>query len=315
MNSSLPLAHHDHARPAVSVVTGAGNAQHAQSQKGITVELQCQMLTRAPCQESCCEQLQPPDVCHDQPFSEHIGCNGKDGQSEDKSTGEQAFELRPESAAQANGGTGQAKDKNHDSQPEEQATYEQRTPADLISGVDVTVEDASMTSPCNCGVLQQASIAVPVLRPPPLSAEETVISDETPQAATQQQQQVSPAEGGRRSSLGRILQATNKVSVSRLTRNASGAVAGRTEQAQCAQRRRLAEEAAWQWELERSTADSPPSRRRADSSLMRQNSSELDGSQGAALGLASMLQVRDCLDCVIMVTVSISLGQMVTACR
>ena len=124
-----------------------------------------------------------------------------------------------------------------------------------------------------------------------------MISDETPQEAMQRQQAkpVLVTEGHRGGVLERTLQATGGVSVSGLTKHASGAAAGRTERAQRAQRRRLAEKAASQWEPERSTADSPPSRQRADCSFMRQNSSELDGSQGAAWGLATMLQVRDCL--------------------
>ena len=121
-----------------------------------------------------------------------------------------------------------------------------------------------------------------------------MISDETPQEAMQHQQAkpVPVTERHRRGVLEQTLQATGGASVSGLTEHASGAAAGRAEQAQ---RRRLAEKAALQWEPERSTADSPPSRQRAGSSFMRQNSSELDGSQGAAWGLATMLQVRDCL--------------------
>ena len=293
MKGGLSPACIDHAKPAVSALTGSGNAQPLQSQKDITEEPQPTVPNGAPCPDSCCEQLQP----RHQPSSKHSGCNGECGQSQDKSAREQRCEWRADSAAQASGATGQARDTHHDSQPEEQQLCDQHRPADMTSGVDVTVEDANLTSPCNCRDLQQASIPVPLLQPPHPSAGETMISDETPQDAIEQQQvkPVSVTEGPRRGVLERTLQATGGASVSGLTEHASSAAAGRTERAQRAQRRRLAERAASQWEPERSTADSPPSRQRADWPLTRQNSSELDGSQGAAWGLASMLQVRDCL--------------------
>ena len=285
------------AKPAVSALTGASNAQPPQSQKDVTMEPQPKVSTRAPGPDSCCEQLQPPVVCHNQPSSGHSGCNGEQGQSQDGTAGEQLCRCKAESAAQANGGTGEARDTDQDRQPEKQPFCKQPTPADMTSGVDVTVEDASLTSPCNCRVLQQASIAALPLQPPQSSAGGTIISDETPQEAMQQQQgePVSATEGPRRGILGRALLA-GEVLVSGLTGRASGAAAGCTEQAQRAQRRRLADKAVLPGEPERSTADSPPSRRKADSSFMRQNSSELDGSQGAAWGLATMLKVRDCRD-------------------
>ena len=294
MNSGLSLACIGHAKPAASALTGTGNAQPLQSQEDITEKPQPTVPTGAPCLDSCCEQLQPPH----HPSSKHSGCNGECGQSQDRSAREQHCEGRAEGAAQANGFTGQARDTEYDSQPEEQTICDQHRPADMTSGVDVAVEDASLPSPCTCRVLQQASIAVPLLQPPHPSAGETTISDETPQEAMQQQpaKPVSVAKGSSRGVLGRSLQATGGALVSGLTEHPSGAAAGRTERAQRAQRRRLAEKAASQWGLERSTADSPPSRQRAGSSFMRQNSSELDGSQGAAWGLATMLQVRDCLD-------------------
>ena len=297
MNGGLSLACIGHARPAASALTGTGNAQPLQSQKDITEEPQPTIHRHIPnvalCPDSCCEQLQP----RHQPSSKHSGCNGECGQSQDKSAREQRCQWRAESAAQASGATRQARDAHHDSQAEEQQLCDQHKPADMTSGVDVTVEDASTTSPCNCRDLQQASIAVPLLQLPHPSAGETMISDETPQEAMQQQQAkpVSVTEGHRRGVLGRTLQVFGGASVSGLTEHASGAAAGRTERTQRAQCRRLAERAALQWEPERSTADSPPSRQRADSSFKRQNSSELDGSQGAAWGLATMLQVRDCL--------------------
>ena len=152
MNGGVSLACDGHAKLAVSALTAAGNAQPPQSQKDITVEPELKVPTRAPCPDSCCEQPQPPN----EPSSKHHSCNDERGQSQEQSAKEQLCEWRAKSAAQVNGATGQAKDTDHDSQPEKQPICEQHTPADMTSGVDVIVEDASLTSQCNCRVLQQA---------------------------------------------------------------------------------------------------------------------------------------------------------------
>ena len=296
-------------RSAVSAITGASSAFIPLSKRPSSGQLHPPGQPKEPCADGHC--IPPPDVQHLQRLTiESICDGGAHYQPQGSPTGGHICK----------GNTRETPTASCHDQPEQHMCAAQQpagmppSAPSMASGVDVSIHEAQSVPPKGCPAPQQAAEAVRPAQQTEHSEEETVISD-TPQRrgrktqkgatpkpikrATPSKQPPQEALSASASGLVRERRTTPSehapplflpASVSGLTGekpSQDGARLGRAKRRALLMAERAARS---QQEVWRSAADMSGSRDLGDSSLPH-DSSGLDGSQGAAWGLATMLQV------------------------
>ena len=266
------------ARSGLSALTGASSAFVPYNERYSSERLQPPEQPDKQCPSS--QGMQPARVQRAKGSSNESMCEGDHCQPRGTSMCKQGCNGRAGDASHAkcNSQSGQ-----HCTLGQQPVT-QQPAPSSQASGVDVNIQEAQSAPPHSCPGPGRVPAPEAARSPQPaeLSEEDTVIS-ETPQRSAKRRQ----AKGA----LARSKRGPWKNPAPEVFRlaTASGATGGEPrqegERAQRAQRRaaRLAELRARSHQAAQGSA--------ADS-LLRNDSSGLDGSRGAALGLASMLQVE-----------------------
>lgn len=296
-------------RSAVSAITGASSAFISFSKRSSSGQLQPPAQPKEPCTDGHC--IPPPDVQHPQRLTIDSISNGDDHyQPQGTPTGGRGCQED----------TGETPPASCHDQPEQHCALAQQpagmppSAPSMASGVDVSIHEAQSVPPKGCPAPQQAAVAVRPSQKTEHSEEETVISD-TPQQrgrktkkgatpkpikrATPSKEAPQEALPASASGLARERRTTPSehapplflpASVSGLTGDKPSQDGGRLERAKrrallVAERAARSQQEAWH-----GAADRSESRDLGDSFLPHE-SSGLDGSQGAAWGLATMLQV------------------------
>lgn len=263
-------------KSGLSAVTGASSAFVPFQKRASSERLQAPEQPHQPSPGSPC--MQAPGVQHPKIFSNQSMSEGNQCQSHATSVAEQGFRGKTEEASPAHC-DGHSR---HNYRLGQQPASHRAAPSSMASGVDVNILDAQSAPPHGSAGPGTAAEATGSLQPAELSEEETVISD-VPQRPRKQ-----PRAGG---ALVRRKRATHEMAVRQAARPAAasdlkegelGREGERALRARCRARRQAELAARSRKAAEGSAADSLP----------LHESSGLDGSQGAAWGLATMLQVR-----------------------